>query len=107
MSDAVAAVIVTFNGAAWIERCLSSLFEGSLAPRVYVVDNDSSDDSAAIVAAKFPQAVLIRSARNLGFGVGNNLGIARALADGAQYVLLLNQDARDTALTLDRAGLNP
>ena len=93
MNQAVAAVIVTFNGATWIERCLSSLFEGSLVPRVYVVDNASSDDSAALVEAKFPQAVLIRSGRNLGFGVGNNLGIARALADGADHLLLLNQDA--------------
>ena len=101
MTETVAAVIVTFNGAAWIERCLSSLLEGSLVPRICVVDNCSSDDTAALVKAKFPQVRLIRSARNLGFGVGNNLGLARELADGADYLLLLNQDAYVLPATVD------
>jgi len=54
-----------------------------------VVDNDSADGSADLVAAGFPEAVLVRNDRNDGFARGSNLGIARATG---RHVLLLNSD---------------
>jgi GT2 family glycosyltransferase len=89
----VAAVIVTYNGAAWIAAALRSLRDSSHACSAIVVDNASSDDTVALVRRDFPEARLIESGANLGFGRGNNLGIEAALRDGAEAVFLLNQDA--------------
>ncbi len=89
----VAVVIVTYNGAAWIAGALRSLRESSHACKPIVVDNASGDDTVAIVRRDFSEARLVETGANLGFGRGNNLGIEVALADGADAVFLLNQDA--------------
>ncbi|MGL4242872.1 MAG: glycosyltransferase family 2 protein, partial [Beijerinckiaceae bacterium] len=81
----VTAILVSFNSAAVIGAALASLPPGMPA---VVVDNASSDDSAAIAEAA--GATVIRNARNLGFGVANNIGMRAA---AAEWVLLLNPDA--------------
>lgn len=86
-------VIVTFNGEQWIERCLISVRESTLHARAVVIDNGSSDRTLSVIADKFPETIVIRSASNLGFGAANNLGISYALDHQADYVYLLNQDA--------------
>ncbi|MEI7466266.1 MAG: glycosyltransferase family 2 protein, partial [Burkholderiales bacterium] len=86
-------VIVTYNGAPWIGPCLQSLLASTESVEAIVVDNASTDDTLAIVERDFPATTVLRSAENLGFGRGNNLGIRHALALGARYVFLLNQDA--------------
>ena len=90
-TPAVACVIVSFNGAAWIADCLRSLRESTVPMRAIVVDNASADETRALVAG-FPEVTLIPQSENLGFGRANNIGIARALADGAAQVFILNQD---------------
>jgi len=62
-------------------------------PVIYVVDNGSVDGSAAEIAGCCPGARLIRSDCNRGFAGGTNLGIAAALDDNADPILLLNNDA--------------
>jgi N-acetylglucosaminyl-diphospho-decaprenol L-rhamnosyltransferase len=57
--------------------------------RVRVLDNASSDGSADMVAASFPDVELVRSDRNLGFAGANNRLVAVSDAD---HVLLLNPD---------------
>lgn len=102
-------IIVSYNGMAWLERCLGSVVAQSavvggqgdaVASSVagtqvdlFVVDNDSTDGSADFVEARFPQAKLTRCAENLGFTAANNLGFEYALRKGYDYVYLLNQDA--------------
>lgn len=86
-------VVVTFNGAPWISRCLESIYCDSNLSTVVVVDNNSSDNTCDIVRGRFPQVKLVKVGANLGFGAGNNIGISRAVADGAKYIFLLNQDA--------------
>jgi len=95
-------VIVNYNVRDLLRDCLASLYDsrGNLTFAVCVVDNGSTDGSADMVAAEFPQVNLIR-ARNGGYAVGNNLGL-RALGfveeqhmpgEGTpRYALLLNPD---------------
>lgn len=86
------AVVVSYNGAAWIDDCIRHLLAGTVAPQVVVVDNASTDNTVALASA-FQTVHVIRNSTNLGFGRANNIGIAHALRLGAEAVLLVNQDA--------------
>ncbi len=59
---------------------------------VVVVDNDSTDDSVSQIRAAYPDITILRSEENLGFAGGNNIGIRYAMAHGAKYLWLLNND---------------
>jgi N-acetylglucosaminyl-diphospho-decaprenol L-rhamnosyltransferase len=85
-------VIVNWNVRELLLRCLSSVYQAagaSLKLEVIVVDNASSDGSAAMVGEDFPQVRLIANEENLGFTKGNNQAIAQSRG---RYVLLLNPD---------------
>ncbi|MBQ3709562.1 MAG: glycosyltransferase family 2 protein [Bacteroidales bacterium] len=87
------AIVVTYNGMEWYDRCLGSL-QQSLAPvKAVVVDNASTDGSAEYIRQHFPEVILLAQNENLGFGKANNIGIKYALDHDADYVFLLNQDA--------------
>ena len=85
----ISVVIVNYNGASHLERCLASLARQTYPHfETIMVDNASTDGSADWVAAHIPQVHLIRSGRNLGFAAGNNLGIREAQGEldcDAQY----------------------
>ena len=85
----LAAIVLNWNGGDDTLAALASL-EGV---DTICVDNGSVDGSAERVAERFPAVELIRTGENLGFSGGNNVGIRRALARGADWVLLLNNDA--------------
>jgi N-acetylglucosaminyl-diphospho-decaprenol L-rhamnosyltransferase len=99
-ADPVTAVVVSYNVAPLLERCLASLrraraelqAEGGDLELV-VVDNASADGSAALVRARFPEATLLANRRNRGFGAACNQGAA---AGGGGPVLFLNPDAEVT-----------
>jgi N-acetylglucosaminyl-diphospho-decaprenol L-rhamnosyltransferase len=86
MTSPATAILVTYNSAAVIGSALASLPAGMPA---IVVDNASTDDSAAI--AEKLGATVIRRSGNAGFGVANNDGWRMA---STPYVLFLNPDAR-------------
>lgn len=92
-SDLVSVVILNWNGKDDTLECLQSL-TGSLYPalQTIVVDNGSTDDSVKIIRREFPAVELLETGENLGFAEGNNVGIRHAVASGAAYVLLLNND---------------
>lgn len=85
----VVAVVVSWNGR---EDTLDAL-ESLRGIDTVVVDNGSQDGSADAIAERFPDVELIRAGVNLGFAGGNNAGIRRALDHGADWVLLVNNDA--------------
>ncbi len=90
MSAELSVVIVNYNTRDLLRACLQSLNESQgPALEVIVVDNASSDDSADMVRAEFPQVRLLAMDHNTWFCGGNNIGIDAATAD---YVLLLNPD---------------
>jgi N-acetylglucosaminyl-diphospho-decaprenol L-rhamnosyltransferase len=81
----VSVVVVTFNSAQWIERCLESV----RGYQTIVVDHGSTDETLEIVRRRFSDVHVIEE-ENLGMGGGNNAGMR--LASG-RYFLLLNSDA--------------
>ena len=87
------AIIVTYNGMKWLGRTLDSLRVSSVPLTPIVVDNNSSDGSADFVKENYPEAIVFQQDRNLGFGRANNVGFRYALDNGADFVMLLNQDA--------------
>lgn len=93
-SPHVAVVVVTWNGCAHTLACLESLarLEGRCRISTIVVDNGSSDGTLDAVERRFPAVELLALPRNTGFAKGNNHGIERALAMGADHVLVLNND---------------
>lgn len=80
----LAIVIVNWNVRDLLAACLDSVYAdlaaSGLRARVCVVDNGSTDGSAALVRAQFPRTLLIES-ENRGMGAGNNLGL-KALGVG-------------------------
>lgn len=94
MASGTAVVIVNWNGRHYLETCLPSVLGQTPAPeRVIVVDNGSTDGSLDYLRRCWPGVEGLDAGANLGFSGGNNLGIRHALAAGAEYVLLLNNDA--------------
>jgi len=84
-------IIVNWNTREFVRACLLSLTENPLPGQteIIVVDNASTDGSAAMVAEEFPSVTLIASDRNLGFAAGNNAGFQVAKGE---YWLVLNPD---------------
>ncbi len=91
MKNKITVVIVTFNGSPWIEKCISSIKKSNFAVDIIVIENASADETCAILE-KFSEIEIIKNPTNLGFGKANNIGIKRALKNGADAVFLLNQD---------------
>jgi GT2 family glycosyltransferase len=87
-------VIVSWNTRDLLRRCLASVAAESDSFRpdgveTIVVDNASTDGSAAMVRTDFPGTRLLTNLENVGFARANNQGIRGA---GGAYLLLLNPD---------------
>lgn len=84
-------IVVNYNGGEQLVACLDSLYaDPTMADyELLVVDNASTDGSADIAAVRFPQATVLTSARNLGFGGANNLAAERARGE---VLVFLNPD---------------
>ncbi len=93
----LAVAIVSYNAREELEACLTSVFESSCASEleVIVVDNASSDASAAMVRECFAQASVVESDENVGFARASNLAWRRT---HSELVLFLNSD---TTLPVD------
>lgn len=86
-------VVLTWNNFVDTAECLESL-EQLTYPRynIILVDNGSTDGSIERLRSTFPEVEIIKNDRNLGYAAGNNVGIKHALSNGAEYVLILNND---------------
>lgn len=97
MLPSVTIITLNWNQPHYTLACLRSLQSVTYPNfKVIVLDNGSKDDSIAQIRAVLPEqnypVELIENGHNLGFAEGNNVGIRKALNDGADYVLLLNND---------------
>ncbi|MDJ0753655.1 MAG: glycosyltransferase family 2 protein [Ardenticatenaceae bacterium] len=90
---AIFSVILNTNRRQDTLECLQSLAENSYANQhIIVLDNSSTDGSVEAIQAAFPDVQLLQLADNRGYAGNNNVGIAAAVDQGADWVLVLNED---------------
>jgi len=92
----VSVIVLNYNGARWLERCLESLRAQTIFDQleVIVADNlsgDGSDRLAKPIIESWPRGVFIQHGQNLGYCEGNNRAAAGARG---QYLFFLNNDTR-------------
>ncbi len=94
-------IIVTYNSMGHIDECLRSLVEHRPAVdhEIVVVDNASTDGTAAAIRARWNGVRVIDAGANLGFARANNLGIQQTFGE---LILLLNPDTSIHARAVDR-----
>ena len=103
-------LIVNWNTRELLRACLSSLYAHppSDSFEIIVVDNASSDNSAEMVSADFPDVTLVASPVNTGYAKGNNIAFEKA---SGEFLLTLNPDTEifDEALNvaINRLQANP
>jgi GT2 family glycosyltransferase len=90
----ISVVILNYNGAKWIERCLDSLRKQTIFSQIEVIvaDNLSTDGSDALaekIIRDWPCARFLQNGENLGFCEGNNRGAKLAVG---KYLFFLNND---------------
>lgn len=90
----VAVIVVNWNGTEDTLECLAGLMQLEY-PRyeIVVVDNGSRPSPRQQILDRFPSVTYLETGINLGYAGGSNTGIRHALAAGATYVLVLNNDA--------------
>ncbi len=89
----VIAVILNTNHREDTLECLTSLEQNHYEQKkAILLDNSSIDGSVEAVAASFPDVLIIRLSANLGYAGNNNVGIDAAMKQGADWVLVLNED---------------
>jgi len=97
----ISIIIPVYNGFSVIGECLTALRNSRLkaSPEIIVVDDCSRDGSPEFVRKNFPEAILLRHERNLGYARSVNHGLDNAHGD---FIMLLNQDtvADENALSI-------
>jgi GT2 family glycosyltransferase len=93
MAAPVTAIVLTYCNEIEAAACLESLCASTYeALTVLLVDNLSPDGSGERLRARFPDIAYLQATTNGGYTAGNNRGMEWALAHGAEYVLVLNDD---------------
>ena len=105
-------IILNWNAAQDTINCVRNFQEFSEHEiRIYVIDNNSDPADREKIQQECQGIVFIRNDRNFGYAGGNNVGIRRALKDGCEYILLMNNDARiaekDFSLLVEAMAAEP
>ncbi len=86
-------VVLNWNGRDMTAECLRSLLAMDAKDlEILVIDNGSRDGSVEYLRSTFPQGQVVANGRNLGFAAACNIGMERGLEEGAEFVLLVNND---------------
>lgn len=97
MSRKIYVIVLNWNGKDDTLNCLHTLHATRISKgemKILVVDNASTDGSLEAVKKQYKDVEIIQNETNLGFAAGNNVGIQYALKNGAEAVLLLNNDTQ-------------
>ncbi len=91
-------LVINWNGMEHLEECFDSLLASTYPnARFILVDNASDDGSVEFVRTRYgddSRVDILECDTNLGWSGGNNRGMENALAAGADYIFLLNNDTR-------------
>ncbi|MBK8134554.1 MAG: glycosyltransferase family 2 protein [Anaerolineae bacterium] len=90
----ISVIIVSWNVAALLKDCLTSLYAadtGGRAMEVIVVDSASTDSTVEMLRSSFPQVMLLAQDENVGFTRANNIGLGTSTG---RHILLLNPDTK-------------
>jgi GT2 family glycosyltransferase len=99
----VAAVVVTRNRSDVLRETLLAIRRQEWPPAsVLVVDNDSDDDTEAMLGVEFPEVGYHRLPENLGFGAGLAAGMRLAAGGDVDCFWLLDDDSQPAPITLGR-----
>ncbi len=84
-------VIVSYNVSDLLRNCLRSVYKAveNIDSEIFVVDNNSADDSCSMVSREYPGVKLLCNTINAGYAAANNQALRKA---GGRYILLLNPD---------------
>lgn len=85
-------VLVNYNGWEDTFKCLRSLRALTVPASIILVDNASREDRMSEIEAEFPECITIRNPINGGWAGGNNTGLKYAYEQGAEQIILLNND---------------
>ena len=85
-----AIVIINYNGLNLIKKFIPSIITNSSNCNIYVIDNNSTDDSVNYIKNNFSNINIINNSSNLGYAGGYNEGIKKIDED---LLIFLNNDA--------------
>lgn len=103
MNTSIYAITVTHNRKEMLRECLRAVCDQSMLPsKTLVVDNASTDGTAAMLQEEFPQAGVLSLPSNVGGAGGFNAGIKWAYDRGANWLWLMDDDCIPTPLALER-----
>lgn len=86
-------VILNWDGQEVLRACIDSIGKMDYPNyEITVVDNGSTDGSQTMVRDIFPKVHMITNKTNVGVAEGQNIGIRHAVDDGADYILITNND---------------
>ena len=89
----LAIAILNWNGKHWLEKFLPNVILYSQEATIYVIDNDSTDDSVKFLEHNFPTIKIIKNKKNTGFAGGYNEGLKQI---SEEIYCLLNSDVEVT-----------
>jgi GT2 family glycosyltransferase len=93
MSQCVFIIILNTNRREDTLECLSSIIKSTYDNQnIIILDNASTDGSVEAIRKTYPQVQILSLDNNRGYAGNNNVGIRAALAQGADWVFLLNED---------------
>lgn len=92
--DTIYAIILNYNNAIDTIECIKSAKNiRSLNIKIILVDNGSDKKCIDILETNIDNdVVFIKNNKNIGYAAGNNVGISYAIANGAQYIAIVNND---------------
>lgn len=93
-------IFVNWNSVDYLRECIASIYEntGATIFEIIVVDNASPQPGVESLQNQFPEIVIIKSEKNVGFAGANNIGFKRS---HGEYVLFLNPDTKLVGSTID------
>ena len=98
----ISVIIINYNTFDLTKKCIQSIIHNTknILYEIILVDNASSECDAEEFKRYFPEIVLLKSQKNLGFAKGNNFGIQYS---SGEVILLLNSDTYFTEDVLEKS----